>query len=263
MSDPENDQSFKQGVNTQKASVVTGANGANGAAGQQVRLSGKKAAKHGGLFRWLKGVLLLGFLLVVCFFGFIWYANHAATRAGKGVLFDDVNDVPKQRAGLVFGCSQKLGNRDNLYFKYRIQAAAELWHAGKVDFLIVSGDNRDKYYNEPVTMRRALVKAGVPFDKIVCDYAGLRTLDSVVRAKKIFGLTELTLVSQKFQNERAAYIARANGMKVSGYNARDVEGYAARKTEDREVLARVKMWLDVNITNEQPKHLGEKESVPD
>lgn len=213
--------------------------------------------------RWLKRVCVLCFLLGACFFAFVWYANYAATRAGKGVLFDDVSDVPKQRAGLVFGCSEKLGARDNLYFKYRIQAASELWHAGKVDFLIVSGDNRVKNYNEPVAMRRALVKAGVPVDRIVCDYAGLRTLDSVVRAKKIFGLTEVTFVSQKFQNERAAYIAKANGMKVFGYNARDVEGYAARKTEDREVLARVKMWLDVNVTDKQPRHLGEKEEVPE
>lgn len=215
------------------------------------------------LVRWLKRMGVLCFLLVACVFAFVWYANYAAVRAGKGVLFDDVSDVPKQRAGLVFGCSEKLGARDNLYFKYRIQAASELWHAGKVDFLIVSGDNRVKNYNEPVAMRRALVKAGVPVDKIVCDYAGLRTLDSVVRAKKIFGLTEVTFVSQKFQNERAAYIAKANGMKVFGYNARDVEGYAARKTEDREVLARVKMWLDVNVTDKQPRHLGEKEEVPE
>ena len=217
--------------------------------------------KRSRLMVWLRRALLTGFMLFVLFVGFIWYANFAATSAGKGILFDDVNDVPVQRAGLVFGCSHKLGTRDNLYFKYRIQAAAELWHAGKVDFLIVSGDNREKYYNEPVTMRKALVKAGVPYDKIVCDYAGLRTLDSVVRANKIFGLSELTLVSQKFQNERAAYIAKANGITVYGYNARDVEGYAARKTEDREVLARVKMWLDVNITNQQPKHLGNKEPI--
>ncbi len=215
------------------------------------------------IIRWIKRLFIFCLLLVVSFFLFIWYANSAATRAGKGVLFDDVNDVPKQRAGLVFGCSQKLGTRDNLYFKYRIQAASELWHAGKVDFLIVSGDNREKNYNEPEAMRKALVKTGVPNDKIISDYVGLRTLDSVVRAKKIFGLTELTLVSQKFQNERAAYIAKANDMIVYGYNARDVEGYAARKTEDREILARVKMWLDVNITNEQPKHLGEKLPLPD
>ncbi|MBT8036032.1 MAG: YdcF family protein [Verrucomicrobiae bacterium] len=215
------------------------------------------------VMQWLRRIIIGGVLLLVGFFAFVWYANFSATRAGKGVLFDDVNDVPKQRAGLVFGCSEKLGTRDNLYFKYRIQAASELWHAGKVDFLIVSGDNRERYYNEPVAMRRALVKAGVPFDQIVCDYAGLRTLDSVVRAKKIFGLNEVTFVSQKFQNERAAYIAKANGMKVLGYNARDVEGYAARRTEDREVLARVKMWIDVNITNKQPRHLGDKEEVPE
>ena len=223
--------------------------------------SGEQHEKPNRSKSWLRRLLYAVIALVVMFFSFIWYTNYAATRAGKDILFDDVNDVPWQRAGLVFGCSQKLGKKDNLYFKYRIQAAAELWHAGKVDFLIVSG-LREQYYNEPDTMRRALVGAGVPFDKIVCDYAGLRTLDSVVRAKKIFGLNEITLVSQKFQNERAAYIAHAHDMTVHGYNARDVEGYAARKTEDREVLARVKMWLDVNITNKQPKHLGEREPVP-
>ena len=217
----------------------------------------------GFLLRWLKRFSVLCFLIAVGFFVFVWYANFSATQAGKGILYDAVNDVPHRRAGLVFGCSEKLGTRDNLYFKYRIEAAAELWKAGKVDCLIVSGDNREKYYNEPVAMRKALVEAGVPFRKIACDYAGLRTLDSVVRAKKIFGLDEVTLISQKFQNERAAYIAKANGIDVVGYNAQDVEGYAARKTEDREVLARVKMWLDVHITNEQPKHLGDPVSLPE
>lgn len=224
--------------------------------------SGVKKPRSHWLVRWFKRLLILVFIVITGFFIVIWYANYAATRAGKGILYDDVASVPHRQAGLVFGCSEKLGERDNLYFKYRIEAAAEVWKAGKVDFLIVSGDNREKYYNEPVAMRKALVQAGVPFDKIVCDYAGLRTLDSVVRAKKIFGLTELTFISQKFQNERAAYIAQANGMDVVGYNAKDVEGYAARKTEDREVLARVKMWLDVNITDKQPKHLGDPEPVP-
>lgn len=227
----------------------------------------KKGTKSSGffgfLFRWIKRFSLLIFLVAVSFFAFVWYANYSATQAGKGVLFSSVDDVPHRRAGLVFGCSEKLGTRDNLYFKYRIEAAAELWKAGKVDCLIVSGDNREKYYNEPVAMRKALVEAGVPFRKIACDYAGLRTLDSVVRAKKIFGLDEVTLISQRFQNERAAYIAKANGMDVVGYNAQDVEGYAARKTEDREVLARVKMWLDVHITNEQPRHLGDPVPLPE
>ncbi|NWK56803.1 YdcF family protein [Verrucomicrobiaceae bacterium N1E253] len=216
-----------------------------------------------GWWRWLKLAVWLFFLLMLSCFAFVWFANYEASRAGKDVLYDSVDEIPHRRAGLVFGCSEKLGSRDNLYFKYRIEAAAALWKAGKVDCLIVSGDNREKYYNEPVAMRRALVRAGVPFRKIACDYAGLRTLDSVVRAKKIFGLNELTLVSQKFQNERAAYIAQAHGMDVIGYNAQDVEGYAARKTEDREVLARVKMWLDVNVTDKQPRHLGEMVPLPE
>jgi len=225
------------------------------------QVTAKKPKGH-WVLRWFKRLLIAVFFLVGGFFFFIWYANYAATRAGKGILYDEVTSIPHRPAGLVFGCSEKLGERDNLYFKYRIEAAAKLWHAGKVDFLIVSGDNREKNYNEPVAMRKALVKAGVPFDKIVCDYAGLRTLDSVVRAKKVFGLQEVTFISQKFQNERAAYIAQAHGMHVLGYNAQDVEGYAARKTEDREVLARVKMWLDINITNKQPRHLGDPEDVP-
>lgn len=217
--------------------------------------------KKGFVRRWLGRLFFLAMFLVFSFFLFIWHANYAATRAGHGVLFDKIEDVPKQRVGLVFGCSSKLGKRENLYFKYRIEAASDLYHAGKVDTLLVSGDNRDKYYNEPVTMRKALVAAGVPFDAIVCDYAGLRTLDSVVRAKKVFDLDEVTLVSQKFQNERAAYLAKAHGLKVYGYNARKVDGYAGRKTEDREVLARVKMWLDIHVTKKQPRFLGDKEPI--
>lgn len=211
-------------------------------------------SEDGGRLIWFRRLLLGVFTLLVVFVGFIWYANHSAAHAGKGVLFDNLDDVPKQKVGLVFGCSEKLGKRDNLYFKYRIEAAAELWRAGKVELLIVSG-LREKYYNEPDKMMKALVLAGVPAENILCDYAGLRTLDSVLRANKTFGYNDLTLVSQKFQNERAAYIAQANKIRVYGYNARDVEGYAARKTEDREVLARVKMWLDVNITNKQPRYL--------
>ena len=227
-------------------------------------ISEEKLAEQINLYQWIikwgKVFAVLLILAVFSVIGFVWYANYSAVSAGDAVLYDSIDEVPYRRAALVFGCSEKLGNRDNLYFKNRIAAAAELWKAGKVDCIIVSGDNREKYYNEPVAMRKALVKAGVPFRKIVCDYAGLRTLDSVVRAKKVFGLNKLTLVSQRFQNERAAYIAKANGMDVVGYNARDVPG--VWESEMREVLARVKMWLDVNITDEQPRHLGKLEILP-
>lgn len=214
------------------------------------------ATKRSCLVVWVRRLLLLGLVLCILFVGFVWYANHAATRAGKGILFDDVNDVPKQRAGLVFGCSEKLGTRDSLHFKYRIEAAAELWRAGKVDKLIVSG-LEEPYYDEPSTMAQALIAAGVPRDKIWGDGKGVRTLDSVLRAKRIPGLDSLIVVSQRYQNERAAYIAKAHGIKVYGYNARDVEGYTAR----REILARVKMWMDINITHKKPIHPGKPEPL--
>jgi len=139
----------------------------------------------------------------------------------------------------------------------------KVWKAGKVETLIVSGDNREKYYNEPEKMKAALIEEGVPKDRIVCDYAGLRTLDSVVRAKEIFGAERILVISQRFQNERAIYLAQANGMDAYGFNAEDVEVSAGFKTKLREVGARVKMWLDVNFLDTRPKYLGEKIELPE
>ena len=135
--------------------------------------------------------------------------------------------------------------------------------AGKARCVIVSGDNRTKYYNEPERMRKALIKKGVPADKIICDYAGLRTLDSVVRAKEVFGVEKVVFISQRFQNERASYLAKANGMEYTGFNAKDVEGKGGLKTRLREVAARIKMWLDVKVLGTRPKHLGEKVPLPE
>lgn len=192
----------------------------------------------------------------------ILYANLAAKRAGQGLLFDSVEDVPPHSVALVFGTSDKIGDRENLYFTHRIDAAVELWEAGKVECLLVSGDNREKYYNEPDKMREALIKRGVPKEKIVRDFAGLRTLDSVVRAKEVFRAPSVILVSQKFHNERAAYIARARGLEFAGYNAKDVTANAGLRTRLREIAARVAMWLDIRILHTQPRHLGPFEDLP-
>lgn len=190
-------------------------------------------------------------------------SNAAAVAAGRGCLFDDAQQVEAGRVGLVFGCHDRFQDRENLYFRYRIDAAEALWKAGKLRGLIVSGDNSRTDYNEPETMRQALIQRGIPADRIVCDYAGLRTLDSVVRAKEIFGVSDVTFISQRFQNERAAFLARANGMSVSGLNARDVEGRGGWKTKVREGGARVKMWLDVHLLKTRPRHLGERVLLPD
>ncbi len=112
-------------------------------------------------------------------------------------------------------------------------------------------------------MKAALVAEGVPKNRIVCDYAGLRTLDSVVRAKEIFGADRVLVISQRFQNERAIYLAKAHDMEAYGFNAEDVELQAGFKTRLREVGARVKMWLDVNFLDTRPKYLGEKVKMPE
>jgi len=220
-------------------------------------------AQRSGWRTWLRRGLWGVAALLLAGLGFIGWTNLAAKSAGKGRLFDDPAELPGRRVGLVFGCDPRFQGRENLYFRYRIDAATALWEAGKLRGLIVSGDNRSRYYNEPDKMRRALIARGIPAERIVCDYAGLRTLDSVVRAKEIFGVDEITFISQRFQNERAAYLAAANGMAADGFNARDVGGQGGYKTKVREIGARVKMWLDVWILRTRPKHLGEPIALPE
>jgi SanA protein len=213
--------------------------------------------------KWIRRFFLLWLGLMLLGIGLIVYTNMLPVWAARGRLFDETATLPAAKVGLVFGTTDNYKGRENRYFRYRIDAAVKVWNAGKVETLIVSGDNRSKYYNEPEKMKAALIAEGVPKDRIVCDYAGLRTLDSVVRAKKIFGADTILVISQAFQNERAIYLAQAHGMEAYGFNAEDVELRAGFKTKFREVGARVKMWLDVNFLHTKPAHLGEKVELPE
>ncbi|WP_323942018.1 SanA/YdcF family protein [Aeromonas hydrophila] len=172
--------------------------------------------------------------------------------------YDDVNAVPYNRVALVLGTSKYLiGGSPNHYFKYRIKAAAELYNNGKVDYILVSGDNATVQYNEPRQMRRALIQAGIPASAIYSDYAGFRTLDSIVRAKEVFGQAHFTVVSQAFHNERAIFIARHFGIEAVGFNAVDPSAYQGIKTRVREVFARLMGLLDLYVLDKGPKFLGE------
>ncbi len=212
--------------------------------------------------RWRKTGLALA-ALVIGLVAVVIYANVTAIWTSRGRIFSEVKDVPTARVGLVFGTTDRVSGRENLYFRYRIDAAAEIWNAGKVETFIVSGDNRSKYYNEPQKMKNALIERGVPAERIVCDYAGLRTLDSVVRANEIFGADSILFISQRFQNERAIYLAQAHGISAFGFDARDVGAQGGLRTRVREIGARVKMWLDVNFLHTRPRHLGERIELPD
>lgn len=221
-----------------------------------------KPAKIGRLRRCFRRLLKIVFLgLSLCIL-LIVYANLTAIWSSHDRLFSDVRKLPPSQVGLVFGTTDRVNGQENLYFRYRIDAAEKVWKAGKVSTLIVSGDNRTQYYNEPEKMKLALIERGIPSERIVCDYAGLRTLDSVVRAKEIFNAQSILFISQKFQNERAIYLAKAHRIKAYGFNARDVETRAGIKTRIREIGARVKMWLDVNFLYTRPIHLGEPIKLP-
>ena len=169
-------------------------------------------------------------------------------------LYDSTDDIPYNRAGLLLGTTPySPGGGINPYFYERIDAAARLYRAGKVSMIIVSGDNATRKYNEPRAMRRALIRAGVPGKAIVFDCAGFRTLDSIVRASLVFGQSSVTIISQRFQNLRAVYIARANGMRAIAYNASDSGNW---KVMAREYLSRVKCLIDLYVLHTKPRFLG-------
>lgn len=207
-------------------------------------------------------VWIIIFFLGVVLVALLW-ADEQVHNSSSEYISSDINRIPMRKVALLLGTSPKLSDgRRNLYFDYRIGAAAKLYRQGKVRYIIVSGDNSSKDYNEPDAMVTALVDQGVPANKIIADYAGLRTLDSVLRARDIFGQESYIVVSQAFHNERAVYLARVHGIQAFGYNAPDVHRYAGLKTKIREYFARVKMFWDV-WTDKEAKHGGDKIILPD
>ena len=192
-------------------------------------------------------------LIVVAIIG----AGALIRTSAKGRIYSDVSLVPHRRVGLLLGCSRQLADgRTNLFFAYRVAAAETLFKAGRIDYLIVSGDNHVAGYDESTDMKQALEQLGVPADKIYSDFAGFRTLDSIVRAKEVFGQTNITVVSQEFHNQRAIYIARHEGIDAVGFNAQEVDAYNSFLTRLREQFARVKTVLDVCLLGTRPKFLG-------
>ena len=173
--------------------------------------------------------------------------SNQVIRVSSGpFLYDLAEEIPYQRVGLVLGTSHRIrSGGPNPYFHHRMEAAAHLYHSGKVSYLIVSGDNRTRYYNEPAQMKRALQALDVPGEVIYKDHAGLRTLDSVLRAREVFGLDSVTVISQRFQNQRAVYIARYHGMEVLAMNAADVEHQNGNRIMVREWFAKAKVFWDL------------------
>tara|TARA_R110001592_G_scaffold307299_1_gene580507 strand:+ start:47710 stop:48336 length:627 start_codon:yes stop_codon:yes gene_type:complete len=174
-------------------------------------------------------------------------------------IYSDINNVPTNEAALVLGTSKyvkvKGKTQKNLFYSHRLTAASELYKKNKVKKIIVSGDNSTKYYNEPKTMRADLMAMGIPAQDILSDNFGVRTYDSVLRARELFGEGAITVVSQKFHNERAVFIARWKGINAVAYNAEDVPNSYGPKVYLREIFARTKMMMDL-LGGAEPQYSG-------
>ena len=187
----------------------------------------------------------------------IW-ADHIIITSSTSFIKESTDNLPSLKTGLLLGTSRTLKNgKPNEYFYNRTLATVELYNASKIKYIIISGDNSEKDYNEPLDMKNELIKNGIPDSVIYLDYAGFRTFDSVIRAKEIFGQTSLIIISQKFHNQRAVYIARQYGIEAYGFNAKDVNMYSGFKTKFREYFARMKVFIDI-YSGTTPKFLGDK-----
>ncbi|MBL4593331.1 MAG: YdcF family protein [Flavobacteriales bacterium] len=193
---------------------------------------------------------------------FVVFSNVIIVKSTKGDIYSTISEIPNKDVALILGTSKyTVGGYTNLFFKYRISAAADLYHLGKVKHIIVSGDNRVENYNEPKQMQKALIALGVPKSAITLDYAGFRTLDSVVRCKKVFGQNEIIIISQRFHIERALFIANKYEINAVGFAAQDPPEKYSTKTRIREYFAKTKAVIDLYIIHKKPKFLGKKEVI--
>lgn len=209
----------------------------------------------------------LGYILVTGLLLFVIFMVLALFRISSYSFssYDSLNDLPKNKVGLLLGTSSLTSDgSQNPFFVNRINAAVLLFNKGKIDYILVSGDNQYHSYNEPRQMMNALLRAGIPRERIIADFAGFSTIDSVIRASRVFMLRDVTIISQHFHNERALFIAAHNGLNAVAFNAMDPGStFDHFGVYFREFFARIKCVLDVYFLDTQPKHLGEPIQIGD
>jgi len=211
------------------------------------------------LMRRLKRILIV---LVILFIVFVAGCNLWIVLSTRNLVFEDSSQLPDHRVALVLGTSHRtIGGKPNPFFENRMETAALLYRLGKVDRFILSGDNRTKFYNEPVEMQKALLRKGVPSSAITLDYAGLRTLDSIVRCKKVFGQDKITIITQPFHSYRALFISRYYTIDAVAMVAEAPGLEQSFKVIVREYFARTKAVLDLYVLKTAPRFLGQKEKL--
>lgn len=205
----------------------------------------------------LVGALIALILLATLLFCIDRWISYQA----QDHIYTDTQNVGNFDVAVVLGTSKYLGKVLNEYYVHRIDAAIDLYEQGKIANFLLSGDNAHRSYNEPWTMKRDLLSAGVPEENIYLDYAGFRTLDSVIRAKEIFDTDDFLIISQRFHCERAIYIAKSHNINARCMAALGPTRHSGFKVRMREVFARAKAMLDLYIIHAKPKFLGPKEPI--
>jgi len=186
-------------------------------------------------------VCLLSILIII-----VVIANTYVNIYSAKYLYSDVHSIPENEYCLVLGTSKYIiGGDNNAYFDNRIDAVVHLWKNQKIKKIIVSGDNREENYNEPEALKKALIKKGIPDSIIFKDRDGYRTLNSIISSQSKFDLQAVTIVSQKFHNSRAVFLAKQSGMNAIGFNADDISFRKGYKIHIREWFAKVKAIIDV------------------
>lgn len=210
-----------------------------------------------GTKRITKVIVIAALAIVSAVLAIIAGCDYLVSSNADGRLYDDAASAPQAEVGLLLGTTPqtRVGRRASQFFKYRIDAAEALYKAGKIRTILISGDeNSLDGINEVVCMRDSLVARGVPETAFILDGKGYRTLDAVVRATKVYGQHSYIVISQKFHNERALYLAEHLGLDVhdlTGFNAADATSNMAFITYLREYPARVKVFVDI-ISGKQP-----------
>jgi SanA protein len=210
------------------------------------------------VFRFLRRIVIVSVIAIVATVAMV---NYIVADTTEYQIYNDAEAIPKNKVGLLLGTAKykdKGKNIVNPFYQNRIDAAAALYMAGKIDYIICSGDS-SPFYNEPEIMKKDLIAQGVPAKRILLDNAGFRTLDSILRCRDIFGQRQFTIISQQFHNQRAIYIANHKNVNTIAFNAADGDTYW--DVTIREKMARVKMMLDL-LLNKKAKYYGAPIAIP-
>jgi SanA protein len=201
----------------------------------------------------LSGVIVLFLLLI-----FVVFFNHyAIQKAAKDLIYSKIENVPYRKIAVLLGTEKKFTNgKTNRFYINRIDATVNLYKAKKIDVIIVSR-NQGNVIDD---VKADLIKRGIPEEKIILDYDGLRTYDSMYRMYKVYGQKEFIVIAQRKQNERAIYIAKKNGLNAIAFNAGEYSGYNSFRLNMLEKMERTRLFFEF-LVNKKPRYSGEKVTI--